>query len=142
MGEDCQESRHKIFRKYRLHHSRLSSRPKGNLDIFHRSLETSDPLLSSCRLTTEPKRKKRSLDLIKDLLRSDTAVPVDTRRELFPDVDEDDDPFHEYFDYEIPVEDEVVILTEPEPEETPMEEEVMILDHPGQAEDRLNSAAY
>ena len=46
---EAQESRNKYIRRYREHFSRKISRRKTNLDVMHRLLMSSDPLISSMR---------------------------------------------------------------------------------------------
>jgi len=109
MGEDGQEGRHKLFRSFRSHHSRQCDRRKGNSDVFNRSMDTSDPILSSSRLSIRPIPKRKSLNIIADLLKEPDAVfeMADCSRAPKPISY---DLHQEYFNDEIAVESEVVIL--------------------------------
>jgi len=49
LSEEALEARHKEIRKYRLNHSRKSSRQFSNKDIFERLLLASEPLITSIR---------------------------------------------------------------------------------------------
>jgi len=131
MGEDGQEGRHKLFRSFRGHHSRQCDRRKGNTDVFHRSLDTSDPILSSSRLSIRPIPKRKSLTIIADLLKEPDAVFQMAERP--GDLDEVAYDMHtEYFDEEFAVESEVEFPNQPKFEfcetEIPVGEEVEIMD--------------
>lgn len=52
LSEEAQEARNKDYRNYRLRYARKCSRTSTNEDILKRLLVTSDPLLSSVRVTT------------------------------------------------------------------------------------------
>ena len=57
MSEEALESRNKDVRKFRTGNIRKISRITTNLDLFHRLLETSDPLISSKReMSQNPKK--------------------------------------------------------------------------------------
>jgi len=58
-GEDEAESRNKFYKSDRLHHSRKSSRLNNISDVFHRAIDTSDPLVSSIGLESRVKRHKK-----------------------------------------------------------------------------------
>lgn len=66
-GEDAAESRHKIYKADRLHHARKSSRIKNIQDIFNRSMDTSDPLISSTYIKKRLQHRKR-LQLPKEVI--------------------------------------------------------------------------
>lgn len=85
MSEESQEARNKHFKEYREFHSRKISRDATNIDIMHRLLETSDPVISSIRYHLQMKPKRRSLPQeVLDLLRpeehpvSRSSSPVPT----------------------------------------------------------------
>lgn len=52
LSEDAQESRNKNYKQYRLHHARKCSRSAANEDVFHTLLYTSDPYVSSLRMSS------------------------------------------------------------------------------------------
>ena len=123
MGEDEQESRHKLFRRFRCHHSRTFDRTEGNRDIFSRSLDTSDPLFAAERLTATAKPNRKSLQIIQDLLEapSPNFQSFPGPRELFPDEVDLEDQLFEYFDYQLQVSsefriDDTLMLPPPLPE--------------------------
>lgn len=58
-GEDAAEARNKIYKSDRLHHARRTSRIDNICDVFSRALDTSDPLVSSLRLSTRAHQRKR-----------------------------------------------------------------------------------
>jgi hypothetical protein len=47
-GEEGSESRNKIYRHDREHHSRQSSRLKSLTDVFNRAMDSSDPIIANC----------------------------------------------------------------------------------------------
>lgn len=49
LSEEAQEARNKDIRNFREDHTRKVSRVKTNIDLFHRMLESSDPLITSLR---------------------------------------------------------------------------------------------
>ena len=49
LSEEAAEARNKHFRSYRLNFARKFSREECNLDIYHRLLMISDPLISALR---------------------------------------------------------------------------------------------
>ncbi|CAH2106515.1 unnamed protein product [Euphydryas editha] len=64
LSEEAAEARNKHFRSYRLNFARKFSREECNLDIYHRLLLTSDPLISSMR----KKKKVRSKPFLQETL--------------------------------------------------------------------------
>lgn len=52
MGEEASEARNKDYRKFRADRSRKHNRVVNMEDIFHRLMDTSDPLISSINLDT------------------------------------------------------------------------------------------
>ena len=59
LGENASEARNKLYKKDRLSHSRKNSRINTMTDIFHRALDTSDPLLSSISLKERERKNKK-----------------------------------------------------------------------------------
>lgn len=57
LSEEAAEARNKHFRSYRLNFARKFSREECNLDIYHRLLLTSDPLISSMKKCKKPSAK-------------------------------------------------------------------------------------
>lgn len=57
-GEEASESRNKIYKSDRLHHSRKHSRFESLGDVFKRALDTSDPVISSLNLSRRIKKHK------------------------------------------------------------------------------------
>ena len=55
LSEKALEARHKEIRKYRLHHSRKSSRESSNKDVLKRLLLSSEPLVTFNRKTINKK---------------------------------------------------------------------------------------
>lgn len=49
LSEEAAEARNKHFRAYRQNFARKFSREQCNLDVYHRLLLSSDPLISSLR---------------------------------------------------------------------------------------------
>ena len=60
LGEDASESRHKIYKFDKIHHSRKSSRKNNLTDIFNRAMDSSDPLISSISLEKRIKQANRA----------------------------------------------------------------------------------
>lgn len=58
LSEEAAESRNKFYRNDRLNHARKTSRIDTITDLFHRQLDTSDPLISSQRLSERINRHK------------------------------------------------------------------------------------
>lgn len=56
LSEEAAESRNKFYRNDRLFHARKTSRIDNMTDMFNRQLDTSDPFLSSIRITERIKR--------------------------------------------------------------------------------------
>lgn len=50
LSEQAAETRNKYWRSGRKHHTRKVDRKKAMLDLFHRALKSSDPVISSIRL--------------------------------------------------------------------------------------------
>lgn len=65
LGENASEARNKFYKQDRRSHARQNSRINNMLDVFHRSIDSSDPILSSISL------KKRSAHLKKKVLPKD-----------------------------------------------------------------------
>ena len=55
LSEEALEARHKEIRKYRLNHSRKSSRESSNKDVLKRLLLSSEPLVTFNRKTINKK---------------------------------------------------------------------------------------
>lgn len=73
MSEEAQEARNKHFKEYRESHSRKISREATNVDVMHRLLETSDPVISSLRKQLQMKPRRKNLPReVTDLLCSET----------------------------------------------------------------------
>jgi len=60
-GEDGGESRNKLYKRDRLHHSRKFTRIATMTDVFNRALDTSDPILPSASLASRQKSRKRKV---------------------------------------------------------------------------------
>lgn len=65
LRENASEARNKFYKQDRRSHARQNSRINNMLDVFHRSIDSSDPILSSISL------KKRSAQLKKKVLPKD-----------------------------------------------------------------------
>lgn len=61
MSEEAAEARNKILREYRLKHARRSSRLSNLEDVFHRLLDSSDPVVSSVYLEDRLQKKKHKV---------------------------------------------------------------------------------
>lgn len=61
LSEQAGESRNKYWRYDREHHTRKLSRKITILDLFHRALESSDPLISTMSIANRQKKNKRSV---------------------------------------------------------------------------------
>ncbi|KAJ4442323.1 hypothetical protein ANN_03909, partial [Periplaneta americana] len=57
---EAQEARNKHFKEYRESHSRKISREATNVDVMHRLLETSDPVISSLKAASHETKKEES----------------------------------------------------------------------------------
>ena len=68
LSEDALEARHKEVRKYRLFHTRKSSRINSNIDLLKRLLLTSEPLISEKRTVTTQKKNLLDKDVEKYLI--------------------------------------------------------------------------
>jgi len=89
MSEEAGESRHKFFRKDREIHSRKIGPKETMTDIYTRALATSDPVLSSFRLESRLKRKKRlvlPVEVLNMLLIPAEPEPLDSNPVL-PNLD-------------------------------------------------------
>lgn len=79
LSEEAQEASHKFFKKYRESHARKCSRQKTNEDIIHGLLLSSDPIISSMRVT---KRKSTKLnDEVLQLLKAPDVFTSSTAEE-------------------------------------------------------------
>ena len=74
LSEEALESRHKEIRKYRLQHSRKSSRQSSNKDILERLLLSSEPLIKFNRKITE-KKENFAEDITPFIILPKTDVP-------------------------------------------------------------------
>jgi hypothetical protein len=109
LSEEAGESCNKLYKSNRLHHTRKTSRDDTILDLTHRSLEISDPKLSSSRLGIAAFQSGRS-ELPPEvtlLLLEPSVVPA--RRALNFDPDEDD--YEEGLDFILAVEEEIDVET-------------------------------
>lgn len=100
-GEDAAESRNKIYKSDRLHHARKTSRIDNLFDVFHRALDTSDPLISSLRLNTRVHQRKR-LTLppeVKELLYCEDIGETSATENL-ENTDDDEDDYPEELEEE------------------------------------------
>ena len=100
-GEDAAESRNKIYKSDRLHHARKTSRIDNLFDVFHRALDTSDPLISSLRLNTRVHQRKR-LTLppeVKELLYCED-IGETCATENLENMDDDEDDYPEQLEEE------------------------------------------
>ena len=100
-GEDTAESRNKIYKSDRLHHARKTSRIDNLFDVFHRALDTSDPLISSLRLNTRVHQRKR-LTLppeVKELLYCED-IGETCATENLENMDDDEDDYPEQLEEE------------------------------------------
>lgn len=59
MGEDASESRHRIYKHDRYHHSRKGNRIQNLTDMFCRALDSSDPFVSGLSAGKRLKARKR-----------------------------------------------------------------------------------
>ncbi|KAL4711480.1 hypothetical protein ACJJTC_000496 [Scirpophaga incertulas] len=59
LSEQASESRNKYWRSDREHHSRKMDRVTTMTDLFHRALESSDPIISSARLNKIRRKRHR-----------------------------------------------------------------------------------
>lgn len=75
LAEDALEARHKEIRKFRLSHSRKTSRVNTNRDIMTSLLITSDPFISSLRKNSS--RYKEDLSGIEEYIIEYPTVPED-----------------------------------------------------------------
>jgi len=57
--DEAAEPRNKIYNSDRLHHARKHNRICVFTDVFHRAMETSDPIISSINLNRRIKKHKR-----------------------------------------------------------------------------------
>lgn len=71
-SEEAQEARNKESRQYRELFTRKTSRVDTNIDLLHRLLITSDPLIASLRLPPKTKRSTLPSEVI--ALLSDTQL--------------------------------------------------------------------
>ena len=68
LTEEAQETRHKEIRKARQLHTRKFSRASGNLDLMHRLLGSSDPLITSLRAPPITSRRRELPDPVISIL--------------------------------------------------------------------------
>lgn len=66
-AEDANESWHKLYRQYMIYHSRQDSRANRIIDVFHRALYFSDPLISNILLDNRIKSKEKKYDNSEDI---------------------------------------------------------------------------
>jgi hypothetical protein len=59
LSEQAGESRNKLYRRYRETHARKTSRKHNLIDVFNRSMDSSDPILSQYSLKTRQKNLLR-----------------------------------------------------------------------------------
>jgi len=67
LGENASEAPNKIYKKDRLSHAKKNSPINTMTDLFHRAIDSSDPLLSSVCLK-ERERKNIKKQLLKEVL--------------------------------------------------------------------------
>jgi len=66
-GEEAAESRNKVYKSDRLHHARKHNRICSFADVFHRAMDTSDPIISSINLRRRVRKRKR-LSLLPEVI--------------------------------------------------------------------------
>jgi hypothetical protein len=89
LSEEAAESRNKFFRNDRNQHARKISRVANLTDLFNRQLDTSDPFLSSLRVTERISRhKKKSLpeDVSKLLLENENSTTSEAEDETMTET--------------------------------------------------------
>lgn len=59
LGENASEARNKYYKKDRLGHARKDNRTNTLLDMYHRAMDSSDPLISSISLNERTKNFKK-----------------------------------------------------------------------------------
>jgi hypothetical protein len=105
LSEEVTENANKNYKFNRMHHARLDSREHNILDVFNRSMDCSDPLISSISLEKRIKRKTKELPQeVKNLLIF-TKVEGTEGEENVEDVEcerdlgDEEDEFHEFSDH-------------------------------------------
>lgn len=81
LGESASEARNKFYKDDRLSHARQNSRINNLSDVYHRAMDSSDPLLSSLCLTERRVQNKKTpfpRDVI-DLLQAPSFCSIDNR---------------------------------------------------------------
>ena len=59
LGESASESRNKYYKHDRRSHARQNSRISNMADVFHRAMDSSDPLLSSLSKNERQRKNKK-----------------------------------------------------------------------------------
>lgn len=106
MSEEAAEASNKNYKTNRLKHARLDSREHTMHDVFTRSMDTSDPLISSIRLVKRLKQKKRKNipNDVKALLIFDQNEDEHVSEDEEEEGQEDDSNEH-FFDQTLPTSD-------------------------------------
>lgn len=60
LGENASEARNKFYKQDRRSHARQNSRVNNITDVFHRAMDSSDPLLSSLCISNRQSQNKRN----------------------------------------------------------------------------------
>ncbi len=117
LGEDSGESCNKRYKSFRPHHCRKDSRIHTMTDLLYRCIDASDPLLSSCRQSSNrhSRRLQALLPEVQALLEAENGdrdtSPVDQ-----DDPDADLGSFEEFevaeIDVMLDVEEEIEVETE------------------------------
>ncbi|KAK9712510.1 hypothetical protein QE152_g24846 [Popillia japonica] len=84
LSEEAAEARNKHFRSYRMNYARNFSRESCNLDVIHRLLLTSDPLITGMR----PIPRKKSKPFLRETV--DMFLTTDLERDPSQDSPSND----------------------------------------------------
>lgn len=109
LGENASEARNKFYKRDRRIHARHNSRANNMLDVFQRSIDSSDPLISSIHIKKRVDRqKKRTLPReVIDLLEAPHNVTSNNLQSSSNDFSSDDDSESDDispFSFELPTE--------------------------------------
>ncbi|XP_044573606.1 uncharacterized protein LOC123257740 [Drosophila ananassae] len=102
LGENASEARNKLYKRDRQMHARRNSRINNLMDVFHRSMDSSDPLISSMGIKKRTARHKKQplpqdvielLEAPHHIVQSNTKsfVNNESLNDLLDDSDDSDD---------------------------------------------------
>ena len=89
LAEEASEARNKSYKNFRKNHSRKSSREATLTDLFYRSMDSTDPKISTVSLMTRLNKNKK-LPLPHEVIQLLAVPEIETYSSIIDDKETDD----------------------------------------------------